>query len=298
VISFRTHVVTLVSVFLALAVGVVLGGGPLSEVGRGSDGGEEVAELRTVAAADARRADAGDRFAQSAAAPLYAGRLAERQVAIVTLPGADEAVVQGLSEQVVAAGGSVGVVQPLSESLLNPTEKSLVDTLGTQLAGQLPEGTVPPEATTYDRIGRLVGLTLASTDAAGESTNARTGAVLDSLRGAELLPEAPERERRVPLVLVVLGDEVDGEGGDALLSGVLAGLRSSSLGLVVAAEDGAEDTQLARLRGGDGLATITSVDGVGSATGQVAATLGLIRALTVSGGAFGASGADGALPLG
>ena len=33
-ISFRQHVVTLVAVFLALAVGVVLGGGPLSEVGR------------------------------------------------------------------------------------------------------------------------------------------------------------------------------------------------------------------------------------------------------------------------
>ena len=36
-ISFRTHVVTLVAVFLALAVGVVLGGGPLSELGRGSE---------------------------------------------------------------------------------------------------------------------------------------------------------------------------------------------------------------------------------------------------------------------
>ena len=33
-ISFRQHVVTLVAVFLALAIGVVLGGGPLSEVGR------------------------------------------------------------------------------------------------------------------------------------------------------------------------------------------------------------------------------------------------------------------------
>lgn len=297
-ISFRTHVVTLVSVFLALAVGVVLGGGPLSEVGRSTDGGEDVDDLRTVAAEDARRADAGDRFAAAAAAPLYGGRLVDRQVAVVTLPGADEEVTQALTEQVAAAGGAVSVVQPLSESLVNPTEKSLVDTLGTQLTAQLPEGTVAAEATTYDRMGRLLGLTLASSDDAGEATNGQTGAVLESLAGAELLPDAPARERRAPLVLVVLGDEVDGEGGDALLAALLQGLAGSAVGVVVAGEDGSEGSQLARLRADDSLAGLTSVDGAGEATGQVAAILALIRGLTTSGGAFGASGADGALPVG
>ena len=33
-ISYRHHIVSLVAVFLALAVGVVLGGGPLSDLGR------------------------------------------------------------------------------------------------------------------------------------------------------------------------------------------------------------------------------------------------------------------------
>jgi len=298
VISFRTHIVTLVSVFLALAIGVVLGGGPLSEVGRGGEEGTDVAELRTVAAQDARRADAGDRFASAAAAPLYAGRLASQQVAVVTLPGADEAVTTALTEHVALAGGVVSVVQPLGESLLNPTEKSLVDTLGTQLAAQLPKETVSPEATTYDRMGHLLGLTLASSETAGETVNGPSGAVLDSLLGAGLLPEAPERERRAPLVLVVLGDEVDGEGGDALLAALLNGLASSAVGVVVADEDGSDGSQLARLRADGALTGLTTVDGVGAATGQVAATMGLIRELAADGGAFGASGADGAIPLG
>ncbi|WP_162599997.1 copper transporter [Nocardioides solisilvae] len=297
-ISFRTHVVTLVSVFLALAVGVVLGGGPLSEVGRGGSDSEDVAELRTVAAEDARRAEAADRFAGAAAAPLYAGRLTDRQVAVVTLPGADDAVVEALTGQLVAAGGAVSVVQPVAPTLLNPAEKSLVDTLGTQLAAQLPAGAVPPEATTYDRIGHLLGLTLAAKDAAGQAPDGRSAAVLESLLGADLLAEAPARERRAPLVLVVLGDEVDGEGGDALLAAFLRGLGGAAAGIVVAAEDGSEGSQLARLRSDDSLAGVTSVDEVDAVTGQVAATLGLIRALTTSGGAFGASGADGALPLG
>ena len=33
-ISYRHHIVSLVAVFLALAVGVVLGGGPLTDLGR------------------------------------------------------------------------------------------------------------------------------------------------------------------------------------------------------------------------------------------------------------------------
>ena len=33
-ISYRHHIVSLVAVFLALAVGIVLGGGPLTELGR------------------------------------------------------------------------------------------------------------------------------------------------------------------------------------------------------------------------------------------------------------------------
>ncbi|WP_181310901.1 copper transporter [Nocardioides campestrisoli] len=292
-ISFRTHLLTLVSVFLALAIGVVLGGGPLSEVGRSGD------QEPTSATSDAgARAEAGEAFAAGAAAPLYGGRLAERQVAVLTLPGADPEVVTALGEQVALAGGTISVQQAVSESLLNPTEKSLVDTLGSQLVEQLPAGSVAAEATTYDRMGQLLGLTLASTDVAGSQTNAQTQAVLDGLVGAELLPDAPARERRAPLVLVVLGDEVDGEGGDTVLGGLLRGLAAAAVGVVVAGESADADSQLARLREGDDLAALTSVDGVDRAPGQVAAGLALIRSLTTRGGAFGASGADGALPLG
>ena len=64
-ISYRHHVVSLVAVFLALAVGVVLGGGPLSELGRAatadSAGTKARAQDSTAAAAF------GDDFASAAA---------------------------------------------------------------------------------------------------------------------------------------------------------------------------------------------------------------------------------------
>jgi hypothetical protein len=58
------------------------------------------------------------------------------------------------------------------------------------------------------------------------------------------------------------------------------------------------DRTLAGLRA-DGVAhRVTLVDGSETAAGRVAAVLGLVRAWTRRGGSFGASGADGAVPLG
>lgn len=296
-ISFRTHLVTLVSVFLALAVGVVLGGGPLSEVGRTDGAGSTATDLEAAARTEAA-ADYGDRFALESAASLYAGRLAERQVSVVTLPGAPTQTVEALTEQVTAAGGTVTGTHALSEAMVSPHEKSLVDTLGSQLAAQLPQDTVSADAPTYERIGQLLGFALAvTTPEPGEST-AQTSAVLEGMRGAELLPDTDPVETRSPLLLVVLGDEVDGEGGDDIVGGLVRGLARSALGVVVAGETSDGSDQVGRLRAASALGTATSVDGVETAPGRVAAVLGLARSLTVQGGAFGASGADGALPLG
>lgn len=297
-ISFRNHVVTLVSVFLALAVGVVLGGGPLGEVGREVGDDTDVQQLEATASASNQRADFGERFAGTTAASLYAGRLAEREVVVLTLPGADEAVVESLVEEVRVAGGSVIAQQQLGDAMVDPAEKSLVETLGSQLVDQLPKETVGAEVPTYERMGQLIGFAVASPEAEGEGRNASTAAVLEGLRGAGLLPEVAPAERRAPLVLVVTGDEVDGEGGDDILGGLVRGLSARSVGTVVTGGTDAGAGQLGRLRTAAALGTATSVDGVETAPGRVATVLALIRALSADGGAFGASGADGPVPLG
>lgn len=295
-ISFRTHVVTLVAVFLALAVGVVLGGGPLSELGRVDDNTDaleaEVAEVRA-------EADFADRFAADVSSTLLDGRLEDRDVALVTLPGADTAVVRTLSEQIAEAGGSVTVTQAIGSSLVNTGEKSLVDTLGSQLMTQLPDGAVTDGASTYQRAGELLGLTLATTGDDAEEVPSRVESVTEGLRGANLVEDVEAPSQRAPLVLLVLGDEVTGDGADALLGGLVTGLAEQARGLVVAARtsDGTDD-QVARLREGDALGSASSVDGVETAAGQVAAVVALARAYDTQGGAFGAAGADGTVPLG
>ena len=179
-ITLRHHIVSLVAVFLALAVGIVLGGGPLSEIGRAEGSTPADPGLETAVTAAQQRADFGDAFAGGVAGTVYAGRLTDRQVALVTVPGADEQVVTGLTERIAAAGGAVSARYDLTETMVGPDQKTLVDTLGSQLMTQQGDA-VAPEATTYDRIGQLLGLAAATSVPEGEATNGKGRAILESL---------------------------------------------------------------------------------------------------------------------
>lgn len=294
-ITYRHHIASLVAVFLALAVGVVLGGGPLSELGRAEDDGSaSQAEQRADAAE--RAAAFGDDFATKSAATLYGGKLRGHPTAVVTLPGVDEDDVEALTAQVSAAGGAVTGRYDVREAMLDPSERTLVDTLGSQLMTQLPAGTVDPEASTYVRIGALLGVAVATTTAAGAPADADTTAVRESLVAGELLTTTSDQADRAPLVLVVVGDRPDPD----VLSGVLSGLAGASGGVVVAGDtaSGQPGGSLALLRTepvGEELATVDAAD---TPLGQVTAVLALVRQVAGTGGAFGASGAEGAVPLG
>ncbi|MGZ4496501.1 MAG: copper transporter [Nocardioides sp.] len=286
-ISYRHHVVSLVAVFLALAVGVALGGGPLSDLGR--DAAPVSARTPQVKTAT-RAASFGDAFATTAAPALYANRLQGHPVSILTLPGADADEVSGISAQVEKAGGQVAGTYDVQPTLVDASQKSLVDTLGSQVMTQLDKGTDTADASTYDRIGQLVGLAVASTPLA--VTDVRT--IRQSLAGAHLV-NSPGEASRTPLVLVVLGSDAD----PAILSGFLSGLAAKATGVVVAGTSrSALDGPLKGLRAEPAANDVTTVDGADSALGQVSTVLALARALEVQGGSFGASGSDGPVPLG
>jgi len=298
VISLRHHLLTIVAVFLALATGIVLGGGPLSDVGA------QVTSVTTEeTAADPEPGVAsstyGEAFAAAVGPSLVAGTLADRQVAVVTVPGADEQLVTALTDQVAAAGGSVTGRYALTADMVDPTQKSLVDTLGSQLMTQQATKDIAPEASTYDRMGHLLGLAVATTEPGGDDVTGKARAITEAVGGAALMESPEEVERRAPLVLVVLGTDAGDEGSDAILTGLSSGLAAAGVGVVVAgtAADGAAG-QLARFRADPIAATVASVDGIDTAAGRVAAIRTLARSLTTQGGAFGASGADGPLPLG
>ena len=172
----RRRLITLVALAAALAAGIALGGGPLSDVGRPAPRAEAAAPPPTDPLADDRAAFA-DASAGNLGPGLYAGRLHAHPVVLLTLPGADPDTVAALTEQVrKAAGTEVIAAYGLKRTLVDPEEKTLVDTLGLQLVTQLGRRTrVMADLTTYDRMGQLVGCAASATrrSAALEAARAR-----------------------------------------------------------------------------------------------------------------------------
>jgi hypothetical protein len=306
VISFRYHVVSILAVLLALAAGVALGGGPLSDIGRGGDDATERAEERSQELT--RRLDeAGltdsfqDEFAQALAAGAVSGSLSGRPVTIITMPGADEAVVSSLGDLVEAAGGSVSGTYAVQPTLISDSEKSLVDTLGSQLV-ERPEGKdIPASAPTYERMGQLIGRAVATVTDAGGPEDTAAKDLLSSLRGAELLVREGGSGTRGSLVIVVLGDEpVSPDESDKIFSGLLIGLADKSDGVVFAATTrSGEDGLLAVLRDDVTFsANVSTADSTDTTAGRIAAVLALAADGRGTTGHYGAFGIDGPLPRG
>jgi hypothetical protein len=155
---------------------------------------------------------------------------------------------------------------------------------------QLGSGAVTSDASTYVRLGQLVGLATATSDLPSEDALS----VRQSLAGAELL-SSPEDAARAPIVLVVLGKATN----PAILAGLVTGLAAKATGVVVAgdAASAAGSGDLAALRSEPTADAVATVDGADTPLGQVTTVLALIRSISVQGGSFGASGSDGTVPL-
>jgi hypothetical protein len=113
VIDFRYHLVSIVAVFLALAVGIVVGVTELQP--------SVVRSLRALAAHEKRQIDsllaeqravkqqvsADEAFAQADAPRLLTGALTGQNVLIVAAPGADSQTISGVSTVLQLAGAKV-----------------------------------------------------------------------------------------------------------------------------------------------------------------------------------------------
>lgn len=289
-ITYRHHVVSLVAVFLALAVGVVLGGGPLADADDGA--GDETAA--SAAAPQTSLGDYADTFAATTAGALLDGGLEGRSVALVATGGPDEEVLGALTAHVEQAGGEVAARYELLDRLVGGSSTSLVDTLGSRLVDEVDDGAIDPDAPAYDRLGQLLGLALATSAPEGAPAGGNARTVRQGLAGADLLSTSDPDADRAPLVLLVLGDDTDPD----VLSGLVSGLATVAGGTVVAAgSSSASEGTLAALREDGTPGGVLSVDGVETPAGQVTAALALLAATGGAGGDYGPAGEDGAVPV-
>jgi hypothetical protein len=256
VISFRYHVVSLVAVLLALAVGILVGSGPLQRSAAEEGGEERALRLARQQATEAEEELAFvDAYADATADRVVARRLDGRAVTMVSLPGADDESVAAVGDLVERSGGAVTAQVAVSQALLDVGNRQLVAELATQMEQEAGgEVEVPEEADGYERMAQLLSHAVATEEEAGEPVDDAGAGVLAGLRTAELATTGGEIERRGSLVLVVAGEPYGNrdtrEGAGRILSTLVTAMDGRSGGVVVsgphvhqaAAEDeGADD---------------------------------------------------------
>lgn len=112
-IDFRYHLVSIVSIFLALAVGIVLGAGPLQgRLGESlnsqvQDLSKRKSELDAELLAAKRDAGVRDQFEAATVTALTRDRLTGYSVALVVLPGTEAGLVRSARTTLHQAGATV-----------------------------------------------------------------------------------------------------------------------------------------------------------------------------------------------
>jgi hypothetical protein len=307
VISLRHHVISIAAVFLALALGVVLGSTSLSDgllsglrsdnTGLRSTNDGQLAELNTLRG-QLKSADGFD----LALAPLaLRGSLAQRSVVVVTGPDADSADRDAIISLIGQAGATVTGQVSLTAAFVDPSNADQLRSTVTNVipAGvQLPTGTVDAGSLAGALLGSV--LMLNGKTAKPQSTPAELSVALQALQAGGFVGQSQGTVTPAQLAVVLTGGAVTGAGaGDraASVARFAAALDRAGAGAVLAGRAGSAEGNgpvgVARADT-DITSALTTVDNVDTAAGQITTVLGLQEQLNGGAGRYGtASSAQG-----
>ena len=146
-VDFRYHVVSIVAVFLALGIGIVFGTTVIDRallndldhnVRRLTSEKRSLEEERRALTDRASDADA---WGQAVSPMLVTGVLSGERVVVVSAPGVEKSVRDGVVDQLTAAGATVSGRIRLSDALLDPARVTELDDL---VVRELPAGLTLP----------------------------------------------------------------------------------------------------------------------------------------------------------
>lgn len=299
-ISFRYHLVSLISVFLAIALGIVIGTTQLNGAvldGLNNQVGSLTNDKRVLETRNEslqNQIDTGDAFGQAVAPTLVAGALPKARVLIVlAAENISSDVVTQTTTLVEAAGGTISGVIQLSADYSNPQTSQELQNYATG-EGQPPGIQLP----VTDDTGQLVGALLAAVLMAGPKGSAPvdTTAITTVLAGLSSLgalslqsPEVTTSDYAIMLTTDALQGD-DAKVRNETLGELAVALDSAGSGVVVAGDALAATATglVGTIRADTTLATaVSTVDNVDVAPGQVSSVLAL------SGEGLGTSGKYG-----
>jgi hypothetical protein len=286
-ISMRYHIVSLAAVFLALALGIVLGATKISSpllTGLHGDNAELTASRDELSSTNSRLTErvTGDaRFAEVTGPLTVRGTLPNTNVVLITTADADPADRDAVLSLLARADATVTAQLQLTEAFSDPARADEIRSLSAQT---LPTGVTLPAVPQVGAVaGGLLGAVLISgPDGAVRSTPEQSAAALAAFTSGGFIQVSgtPVAGRTV---IVLTGGAADGSAtGDraAAVADLATELKKSASGVVVAGRSGSEGE--AGVVGVVRIDTVSSaavstVDNVDSAAGRTAAVLALVE---------------------
>ncbi|GAB2949303.1 copper transporter [Nonomuraea fastidiosa] len=309
-IDFRYHLVSIVAIFLALAVGIVLGTTLLQEPAVKS--AQELTAQLTKTKEELRaqidtlqgREAGNDAFITAVTPELVAGDLTGQRVLLIETPGSSTAWREAAQQVLGQAGAEISGRITFTEKFLDPKGTGVLDGLVNQLK---PVNMVfPATATAWDRAAALLAAALVTNDPAQAGTaNTATADVVGAFEAGGLLtvdgdpgkratlavmfaPERPyegESAETQAGALVSVANGFDGAGKGAVLAGTVAATVTPG-DVITALRDESEISK-----------RVSGVDTADMPLGRVAIVYSLQEQLSGRAGQYGnGKGASGPIP--
>ena len=303
-IDFRYHLVSLISVFLALAVGVVLGAGPLQN-SLGTALNDQVTSLREnrkamQAQLEQTEAAVNDRdgYITAAAAAYLPGTLDGKKVALAVLPDTESDDVEGITAQVEAAGGKISGRVSLTTAWVDPSRETFRQTYSGQFAPHLGKTT---STDGNGVLGEGLGTALTSDSESAKALMDLLTATDSPLVSVDAKPSGP-----ADMVVVVgphspdAADPKSTETADSLAqtaaswATALTGTAATATTVIVGAAD-ADNDVVSVLRADK--SSVTTIDSVGQVAAAVSTPLALASTASGTKGHYGFDkGVDAVMP--
>jgi hypothetical protein len=299
-ISFRYHLVSIIAVFLALALGILVGttglnGAILSDLKkqvrtlRG-----ETASLRASNDALTTVANNDEKFASTYMKPILAGRLTGRTVAVISAPGTSSKIKSGTNAALTAAGAKVVTQIQLSPNFIDPARASDISSLLT--TAPLPFGfQLPNTSDASVQAGAVLGYVLSGR---GKATD--LGQALGSFSGLHMLSVNDNPQKATLAVVLSNGTFLKTDPRAKAMPSVVTEFHAYGIKMVVAGDTlSATQSGLTESVRADSTlnASVSSVDNADTSIGQISTALALAGLVLGQSGQYGtATGASSLFP--
>ncbi|MFG1722825.1 copper transporter [Micromonospora chalcea] len=290
-INFRYHVVSLTAVFLALAIGLVVGtaalNGPVADSLRENVNGlrKDNSLMRQTVNSMQKQLETEEDFAAEMAQLVLPGKLTGRRVLVLTLPsGRDQA--EGVTKMLQTAGADVTGRIDVQDKFVNPDSNNNLLELAVTAArpNSAPTANLPGNGHGVETSSALLASVLVDRPAGSPAVSeADRRTVLEHYATAGYLTPADKISTAAEAVVMVTGQPyVDKDSAKKDESVVKIAEQFDQAGALVVAGMGSTGGNLVSVVRGDPVLaqTISTVDNANTVQGQMGTSLALAQQLT------------------